>query len=98
MKLAQTGVSQSLEAKHECNTAHERNKKELSELIDVDDQGKFTDADFRVGDALYWADYASERNGPITAYNDMIVWKRASEQFSENPFWGTDGVSPSDVI
>ena len=67
-------------------------------MIDVDEHGKFTDADFKTSDALYWADYASERNGPITAYNDMIVWKRASEQFSDNPFWGTDGVSPSDVI
>ena len=59
---------------------------------------KFTDADFPTSDALYWADYVSEASGPISKYIDRIVWKRASEEFSDNPFWGSDGISPKDVI
>ena len=92
--LAQT--AQSRDVTHECSAAHDRNKKALPKSFDY--EPKFTDADFPTSDALYWADYASESSGPIASYVDRIVWKRASDEYADYPFWGEDGISPKDVI
>ena len=40
----------------------------------------------------------SEKNGLIaTEFEDLITWVRASEAFTDNPFWGSDGITPMDV-
>ena len=57
----------------------------------------FTDASFLYEDALYWADHESEKEGQVSSFLKRVTWKRASDQFPDNPFWGTDGINPLDV-
>ena len=80
-----------------CQLVHERNKLSLDNL-DYEEGKLFTDTHFPTTSALYWASMPSELYGVIsTDYEDMIEWVRASEAFPDNPFWGSNGITPEDV-
>ena len=34
----------------------------------------------------------------MAGLEDRIMWKRAIDEFPENPFWGTDGITPLDMV
>ena len=58
----------------------------------------FTDSDFSFNDALYWADYPTEAGAQVSKLESRISWKRAIDEFPNNPFWGSDGITPLDMV
>jgi len=58
---------------------------------------KFTDKDFPMDDALFWADFESERTGSVASMLPQITWVRMFDRYADNSLWGTNGITPIDV-
>ena len=80
---------------HSCSAAHDRNKLSVDQFYGQ--STKFTDNDFTTDDAVYWADYSTERFGIGKKVASRITWMRAMDQFSSKTLWGSEGISPKDV-
>lgn len=90
--LAQTGV---VYQTHTCDHAQSRNKETIPDFYQI--ESLFSDPDFKVDDALFWAD-RGEANGAVSEYADKIEWHRASVEFTEkHSLWGSAGITPMDI-
>ena len=86
-------------SKEICQRTATRNKAALPDFYGIlGGTTKYSDTDFKPDwSAMAWKDAGETYASMATSYT-TTVWKRASEAFPGKTFWGTNGITPEDIV